>query len=82
MWIDHNDLSNAHDGLTDVKRASDFVTISWNHFHDHDKTALLGHSDDNAAEDLGTCGRPTSTTGSTAPTSDTRECGSPTRCTC
>ncbi|GAA2266647.1 pectate lyase [Actinomadura luteofluorescens] len=53
VWIDHNDLSNGYDGLTDIKRASDFVTVSWNHYHDHDKTALLGHSDDNAGEDLG-----------------------------
>ncbi|WP_245918774.1 pectate lyase family protein [Actinomadura mexicana] len=53
VWIDHNDLSKGYDGLTDVKRASDFITVSWNHYHDHDKTALLGHSDDNAGEDLG-----------------------------
>jgi pectate lyase len=53
VWIDHNDLANAFDGLTDIKRAADFVTVSWNHFHDHDKTALLGHSDDNGAQDIG-----------------------------
>ncbi|SPT60284.1 pectate lyase family protein [Actinomadura madurae] len=53
VWIDHNDLSGGNDGLTDVKRGSDFVTVSWNHYHDHDKTALLGHSDGNAGEDLG-----------------------------
>lgn len=53
IWIDHNDLSNGHDGLVDIKRGSDFVTVSWNHFHNHDKTALLGHSDDNSAQDLG-----------------------------
>jgi len=45
VWIDHNDFSNGFDGLLDVKRSSDFVTISWNHFHHHSKTALLGHSD-------------------------------------
>ncbi|MFD0898883.1 pectate lyase family protein [Actinomadura sediminis] len=53
VWIDHNDLSGAADGLTDVKRGSDYVTVSWNRYHDHDKTALLGHSDDNGAEDRG-----------------------------
>lgn len=53
VWIDHNDLSSAYDGLTDIKRASDYVTVSWNHYHDHDKTALLGHSDSNGSEDLG-----------------------------
>jgi pectate lyase len=53
IWIDHNDFSNGTDGLVDIKRGSDFVTVSWNHFHDHDKTALLGHSDDNASQDEG-----------------------------
>jgi pectate lyase len=45
VWIDHNDFSNGFDGLLDIKRQSDFVTVSWNHFHDHSKTVLLGHSD-------------------------------------
>jgi pectate lyase len=53
IWIDHNDFSNGFDGLVDIKRGSDFITVSWNHFHDHDKTALLGHSDDNASQDEG-----------------------------
>ncbi|GAA2689679.1 pectate lyase family protein [Actinoplanes palleronii] len=53
VWIDHNDLSNGYDGLIDIKRGSDFITVSWNHLHDHDKSMLLGHSDDNSAEDLG-----------------------------
>ncbi|MDR7276120.1 pectate lyase family protein [Catenuloplanes atrovinosus] len=50
VWIDHNDLSNGYDGLLDVKRASDYVTISWNHFHDHSKTTLVGHSDTYTAD--------------------------------
>ncbi len=53
VWIDHNDLSNAYDGATDIKRASDNVTVSWNHYHDQDKNCLLGHSDDNGSEDSG-----------------------------
>ncbi|GIH29292.1 hypothetical protein Aph01nite_76020 [Acrocarpospora phusangensis] len=53
VWIDHNTLSNGYDGAIDVKRASDYVTISWNRVFGHDKTMLLGHSDDNAAEDRG-----------------------------
>ncbi|GAA2847076.1 pectate lyase [Actinoplanes cyaneus] len=53
IWIDHNDLSNGYDGLIDIKRGSDFVTVSWNHLHNHDKSMLLGHSDDNSAQDLG-----------------------------
>ncbi|HEV2783811.1 MAG TPA: pectate lyase [Actinophytocola sp.] len=53
VWIDHNDLSNGDDGAVDIKRGSDFVTVSWNRFHDHDKTLLLGHDDDNGAQDIG-----------------------------
>ncbi|HEX6340737.1 pectate lyase [Umezawaea sp.] len=53
VWIDHNDFSNGDDGAVDVKRGSDFITVSWNRFHDHDKTLLLGHDDDNAAQDVG-----------------------------
>jgi pectate lyase len=45
VWIDHCDLSRCRDGLVDIKRGSDYVTVSWNHFHDHHKTCLLGHSD-------------------------------------
>ncbi|MGR6914158.1 pectate lyase family protein [[Actinomadura] parvosata] len=53
VWIDHNDLSNGDDGAVDIKRGSDYVTVSWNKFHDHDKTLLLGHDDDNGAQDIG-----------------------------
>jgi pectate lyase len=53
IWIDHNDFSNGDDGAVDIKRGSDLVTVSWNRFHDHDKTLLLGHDDDNAAQDAG-----------------------------
>lgn len=53
VWIDHNTFSNGYDGALDVKRASDYVTVSWNKFIDHDKTMLLGHSDDNGGEDRG-----------------------------
>jgi pectate lyase len=53
IWIDHNILSNAHDGLIDIKRASDFITVSWNRFFNHNKTMLLGHSDDNGSQDRG-----------------------------
>ncbi|WP_246366589.1 pectate lyase family protein [Kibdelosporangium persicum] len=53
VWIDHNQFSNGNDGAVDVKRASDYVTVSWNKFIDHDKTMLLGHSDSNGGEDRG-----------------------------
>jgi pectate lyase len=45
VWVDHCDLSKCTDGVLDIKRGSDFVTVSWNRFHDHHKTCLLGHSD-------------------------------------
>ncbi|CAM4014861.1 polysaccharide lyase family 1 protein [Kibdelosporangium persicum] len=53
IWIDHNTFANGDDGAVDIKRGSDFVTVSWNRFHDHDKTMLLGHDDDNGAQDIG-----------------------------
>jgi pectate lyase len=53
VWIDHNDLSNGYDGLIDIKRGSDFITVSWNRLHNHDKSMLLGHSDDNGSQDRG-----------------------------
>lgn len=34
-----------HDGLTDITNASDFVTVSWNQFRNHDKVMLIGSSD-------------------------------------
>ena len=53
VWIDHNDFSDGDDGAVDIKRGSDLITVSWNRFHDHDKTLLLGHDDDNGAQDAG-----------------------------
>ncbi|MFC7479411.1 polysaccharide lyase family 1 protein [Luedemannella flava] len=53
VWIDHNTLSNGYDGAIDIKRASDYITVSWNLLFSHDKAMLLGHSDDNASEDQG-----------------------------
>ncbi|KAH7345093.1 polysaccharide lyase family 1 protein [Rhizoctonia solani] len=37
----------------DITHADDYITISWNKFHDHYKSSLIGHSPDNAAEDIG-----------------------------
>ncbi|MEV0384309.1 hypothetical protein [Nonomuraea sp. NPDC050643] len=53
VWIDHNDLADGYDGLIDVKRGSSYVTVSWNHTHDHTKNMLLGHDDGNGAQDVG-----------------------------
>jgi pectate lyase len=59
VWIDHCDLScdpvdvNGCDGLVDITHASDYVTVSWTYYHDHNASGLVGHSDTNAAEDTG-----------------------------
>jgi pectate lyase len=52
VWVDHNDLSSDlshgkdyYDGLLDITRQSDYITVSWNRFHDHYKVSLIGHSD-------------------------------------
>ncbi|MFC7528448.1 polysaccharide lyase family 1 protein [Actinoplanes sp. GCM10030250] len=53
IWIDHNSFSNGYDGAVDIKRGSDFITVSWNRVFNHDKSMLLGHSDSNASQDTG-----------------------------
>lgn len=53
VWVDHNSFTNGYDGAVDIKRASDYITVSWNRVFGHDKSMLLGHSDDNGAEDRG-----------------------------
>lgn len=60
VWVDHVDLSSDkdhdkdyYDGLIDITHAADFITISDSFMHDHYKSSLVGHSDNNAAEDKG-----------------------------
>ncbi|HEV2782174.1 MAG TPA: hypothetical protein VGX25_22510 [Actinophytocola sp.] len=53
VWIDHNDLSSGFDGAIDIKRGSSYITVSWNHTHNHTKNMLLGHDDSNGAQDVG-----------------------------
>ncbi len=45
-------LYQVHDGLLDITNASDLVTVSWNKLRNHDKTMLIGSSD-NAPLDVG-----------------------------
>lgn len=57
VWIDHNTfhgMPSGPDGAIDVKRGADYVTVSWNHIQNWDKTMLLGHDDSNGAQDRGT----------------------------
>jgi len=48
-------LYQQHDGLLDITNASDYVTVSWNVFSNHDKVMLIGSSDSGstAANDRG-----------------------------
>jgi pectate lyase len=54
VWIDHNTFETSTDGSIDIKRGSDLVTVSWNHFDTTEKTMLLGHSEKNGEQDRGT----------------------------
>jgi pectate lyase len=45
-------LFQVHDGELDITNATDLVTVSWNHFLNHDKIMLIGSSD-NAPADVG-----------------------------
>jgi len=40
-----------HDGLLDITRASNHVTVSWNRFLRHDKTSLVGGGDKAVADE-------------------------------
>ncbi|MEU6249828.1 RICIN domain-containing protein [Glycomyces sp. NPDC047010] len=53
IWVDHNTFYPGYDGSCDIKRGSDYITVSWNRFEGTDKTMLLGHSDDNGGQDIG-----------------------------
>ncbi|KAK1753315.1 polysaccharide lyase [Echria macrotheca] len=50
VWVDHNEFESditqgpdAFDGQVDIIRASDWITLSWNYFHDHWKSSLVGN---------------------------------------
>jgi len=45
IWIDHVSMTNCADGLIDVIQGSTGVTISNNHFTDHNDVMLFGASD-------------------------------------
>ncbi|EPE05687.1 pectate lyase b [Ophiostoma piceae UAMH 11346] len=62
VWIDHMALStdslasgdkDLYDGMVDMSHAADMVTVSFCTFKDHFKVSLVGHSDNNGAEDTG-----------------------------
>ena len=60
VWIDHNELfssmaecagagDSSFDGLIDMKKGADQVTVSYNYLHDHHKVSLNGYSDSDTA---------------------------------
>jgi pectate lyase len=58
IWVDHCTFIDAGDGELDITHASEWVTISWCKFYytfnsGHNFVNLIGHDDDNAAEDTG-----------------------------
>ncbi len=59
IWVDHctfNDgadqdsTASGHDGALDYKKMATHVTVSWNHFYNHSKTCLFGHTDNEPAD--------------------------------
>jgi len=51
VWLDHNTFDGpGYDGALDIKRESDFVTVSWNKVTNHTKSMLLGHDDGHTAD--------------------------------
>ncbi len=50
IWIDHCTFTNCYDGAVDVTHTATYVTISWNHFFNQDKTSLQGHSDSQTSD--------------------------------
>jgi pectate lyase len=58
VWIDHCTFYDCDDGALDITHGSDLVTVSWCKFFytfnsGHNFVNLVGHSDNNAAEDAG-----------------------------
>ncbi|KAF8602568.1 pectate lyase B [Ceratobasidium sp. AG-I] len=59
VWVDHVDLSSDrdhdkdyYDGLLDITHGCYAVSVTNSYLHDHWKASLVGHSDNNEAEDL------------------------------
>ncbi|HLK89012.1 MAG TPA: hypothetical protein VKZ18_03905 [Polyangia bacterium] len=58
IWVDHCDLSSSgntdagasYDDLIGITDKSDFVTVSWTHYHDHRDTGIVGRSENVSAE--------------------------------
>jgi pectate lyase len=47
VWVDHCTISACTDEAIGISHMSDYITVSWCHFYNQDKVALLGHTSDN-----------------------------------
>lgn len=61
IWIDHCEFFNGnaaskdrYDGLLDCKNNVQWMTFSYNHFHNHDKSCLFGKGDSDVYENCRT----------------------------
>ena len=52
IWIDHCSMSRASDGLIDAVSGSTDITVSNNHFTDHDHVLLFGASDTDSRDQI------------------------------
>jgi pectate lyase len=41
LWFDHLEMYASADGLIDITDGSTDITVSWSHFHHHDKVSLV-----------------------------------------
>lgn len=58
IWVDHCTFVDCMDGELDITHGSDYITVSWCKFQytantGHNFVNLLGHSENNSAEDTG-----------------------------
>ncbi|MBN1414735.1 MAG: T9SS type A sorting domain-containing protein [Bacteroidales bacterium] len=49
---DHDDNEDYYDGMLDIKNESSFITVSWCHFHDHNKGILVSSGDDSYQDSI------------------------------
>lgn len=47
LWIDHCHLARCGDGLMDLRKACDYVTVSWVHLSNHNKAFGIGWTEEN-----------------------------------
>jgi pectate lyase len=45
VWIDHNRLTHMGDGLIDLRKDSQYITVSYNRFENHNKAFGIGWTD-------------------------------------